>query len=233
MTKKDQGGKRKLEGAIKAIEDFREELEKRGGDTQMVIVPFSDKSTYTECNDDPVENVQLNRFAPPNATQHKQDIRKLQNDLNRELPYIIARENNRKITRPKNSKYRICGETNLYKSLATTISFLRTFNQSTANKNQLNSSPTPNDQQTQPKLHIVLLSDGFNTVPFSDSSDKCDSSHFDELKKYLDPDKITIHTIGYGRDPQALGKDSKYYKYLQGRTPKCEDTLPDRTIKDE
>jgi hypothetical protein len=226
MKELDKGREPKLQGAIDAIKQFTQVLATRGGDTQMVIVPFSDKSQYTKCEDDLVTNEALNRFAPANSQQHQQDIDKLQRELNQELFYKRAKKNNQKITRSEDTKSRICGETNLYQSLANTISFLGNINQQTENINQSNNSQSPNSNQNQPKLHIVLLSDGFNTVPFADNSDICDPSHFDKLKtEYLQRyiGKITIHTVGYGRTPRELGADPDYAKVLQDKPAECTD----------
>ncbi|MFN6535603.1 MAG: vWA domain-containing protein [Nostoc sp. EkiNYC01] len=219
MKELDKGGEPKLQGAIDAIQKFTQVLAARGGDTQIVIVPFSDKSKYTNCEDDPVTNEAINRFAPANSQQHKQDIDKLQRELKQELFYTRAKKNNQKSTRPENTKSRICGETNLYQSLANTINFL-------GNINQTNNSQDPSYTQNQAKLHIVLLSDGFNTVPFADSSDICDTSHFEKLNtEYLQRyiSKITIHTVGYGRTPRELGSDPDYSQVLQGKPAECTD----------
>ena len=224
MKELDKGDKPKLQGAIDAIKQFTQVLAARGGDTQMVIVPFSDKSQYTSCEDDPVTTEALNRFAPANSQQHKQDIDKLQTELDQELVYKKAKTNNQKITRSENTKSRICGETNLYQSLANTIKFLGNLNQQTEKNNQ--SSNAQNYNQNQPKLHIVLLSDGFNTVPFPESSEICAPSNFEKLKtEYIQPyiGKITIHTVGYGRTPQELGSDRVYYQVLRGKPAECTD----------
>ncbi|QHG21170.1 vWA domain-containing protein [Nostoc sp. ATCC 53789] len=226
MKELDKGGKPKLQGAIDAIKQFTQVLAVRGGDTQMVIVPFSDKSQYTNCEDDPVTTEALNRFAPANSQQHQQDIDKLQTELTRELFYKRAKTNNPKFIRPIDIESRICGETNLYQSLANTISFLGNLNQKTENNNQSINAKDENSNQNQPKLHIVLLSDGFNTVPFPERSEICDPSNFEKLKTdYLQPyiGKITIHTVGYGRTPKELGSDPDYSQVLRGESAECTD----------
>ncbi|MBW4614155.1 MAG: VWA domain-containing protein [Desmonostoc vinosum HA7617-LM4] len=196
MKKLDKGGEPKLQGAVNAIQEFINILAERQGDNQMAIVPFSDQGTYTSCESYEVTNNELNNFSSPANQEEKQQLKN----------YLSQLQKNRA---------RICGETNLYQSLAKTVSFLGDFN--LQNQSQ-------NGNSNQPQLHVVLLSDGFDTAGFDKSSkNRCDTNHFAKLKaEILEQYRgvVTIHTLGYGRTPQELGK---IYQLPRGKSAECTD----------
>ncbi|GAA6623618.1 vWA domain-containing protein [Scytonema sp. NUACC26] len=211
MIKLDEGNEQpKLQGAIDAIKEFTQVLAERGNNTQMVIVPFSsdykDENGRSICSGEPVTKQTLDRFAPASDPQHQTDLRQLKDALSKD----------REAPSKNQPKKRICGETNLYQSLATTLDFL-------GNLNLENQSQSVGFSQS-PRLHVVLLSDGFDTVGFDPGQkDICHPSHFEKLKtEYLRryAGKIRVHTVGYGLTPEELGQR---YSVLKGKPAKCED----------
>lgn len=92
-----------------------------------------------------------------------------------------------------------CASTNLYEPLTKAIRFL-------GNQEDTRFHVAEDSQQPEPKLAVVLLSDGYHNKP----NEKQDFEKLISLLK--DEKRITVHTLGYGLTAQELGK-----KYRLGR----------------
>ena len=89
-----------------------------------------------------------------------------------------------------------CASTNLYEPLNKTIRFL-------ANKNDLRFYPSEDSPEPQPRLSIILLSDGYHNKAN-------EAKDFQTLSTLLKRnDQIIVHTLGYGLTPQQLGQKYK------------------------
>lgn len=92
-----------------------------------------------------------------------------------------------------------CASTNLYKPLTKSIRFL-------GNTQDTRFYPPENSSTPQPRLSIILLSDGYHNKPN-------EARDFDKLKTLLKRNtNITVHTLGYGLTKAQLGN-----KYQLGR----------------
>lgn len=86
-----------------------------------------------------------------------------------------------------------CASTNLYEPLTQAVRFL-------GNQEDTRFYVPEDSQQPEPKLAVVLLSDGYHNKP----NEKQD---FDKLISLLkDNKRITVHTLGYGLTAQQLGQ---------------------------
>ena len=87
-----------------------------------------------------------------------------------------------------------CASTNLYEPLTKAIRFLD-------NQEDTRFYVPKDSEQPEPKLAVVLLSDGYHNKP----NEKQD---FDKLISLLKENKrITVHTLGYGLTAEQLGKN--------------------------
>ncbi|KRH95810.1 MULTISPECIES: vWA domain-containing protein [Cylindrospermopsis] len=85
-----------------------------------------------------------------------------------------------------------CGSTNLYQPLKKSLQFL-------GNPEDPRFTLPENSSDPQPRLSIILLSDGYHNA-MNEYRD------FSELKSLLkDYENITVHTLGYGLTPEQLG----------------------------
>lgn len=92
-----------------------------------------------------------------------------------------------------------CASTDLYEPLTKAVKFL-------GNEKDSRFNLPENSSQPQPRLSIILLSDGYHNA-LNEYAD------FEALKKLLKGyENITVHTLGYGLTPQELG-----IKYKLGR----------------
>ncbi|MDB9474980.1 vWA domain-containing protein [Dolichospermum circinale] len=92
-----------------------------------------------------------------------------------------------------------CASTDLYEPLTKAVKFL-------GNSEDSRFSLPENSSQPQPRLSIILLSDGYHNVPN-------EGADFAALTKLLKKhENITVHTLGYGLTPEQLG-----VKYKLGR----------------
>lgn len=91
-----------------------------------------------------------------------------------------------------------CASTNLYKSLQQTVRFLG---------DSGNIRFYPEDSKLpQPRLSVVLLSDGFDSEFFDKDKDAVEIEEFTKLQQLLKRnEQITVHTLGYGFTPAQLG----------------------------
>lgn len=167
-------GKRKLDAAINALGTFIKVASERKGNTYLSIVPFGVEGKNDKpgaCNYYPkVTSETLGNFSLV------QDV-KLTNFLD-----SLADKTP-------------CATTNLYQPLKETIRFF---------KNDKEGDFYPKDKEgkplkPQPRLSIILLSDGFDN-----------NSNYKEVQKTLadlqNNKDIVVHTLGYGLTPQQLGK---------------------------
>ena len=166
MSAKDSQGTTKLQGAINAIETFIDLATKRGGDTQIAIVPFGKPGSRCPKGGFSVDKNTLDNFFQAGDAN-------LQNRLD------------------SLAKFTPCTATNLYQPLTQAIRFL-------GNTNDSRFYLQEGEKGLQPRLSIILLSDGYHNDP----NEKQD---FDTLKRLLElNDQIIVHTLGYGLTPEEL-----------------------------
>lgn len=110
-----------------------------------------------------------------------------------------------------------CASTNLYEPLTKAIRFL-------GNQEDTRFYVPKDSEQPEPKLAVVLLSDGYHNKP----NEKQD---FEELISLLkDKKRITVHTLGYGSTAQDLGKK---YRLGHDATRKDIGTAPGKVPEEE
>lgn len=86
-----------------------------------------------------------------------------------------------------------CAATNLYQPIKEAVKFL-------ADEKDRRFEISENSNQPQPRLSIILLSDGFH-------NQGNEQQEFDALKGLFNRhNHITVHTLGYGLTPAELGK---------------------------
>jgi hypothetical protein len=171
MNKQDSRGTQKLEGALKAIREFRDSLADISTNVpyenipQVAIVPFGVGGG--NCPGFEVDNAALDKFFP--VTDFK---------LVNHLDYL--------------GQQSLCAATNLYSPLSRAIRFL-------GDEKDSRFYPDPNSGRAEPRLSIILLSDGYHSIG---QEEKDFQSLMDLLERYP---QITIHTLGYGQTPEQLG----------------------------
>jgi hypothetical protein len=88
-----------------------------------------------------------------------------------------------------------CASTNLYEPLSKAVKML-------SNTQDQRFFPTAEGQQ-KPRLSVILMSDGYHSVGN-------EQNDFDSLKSLLQRNQnITVHTLGYGLNPEELGRKYK------------------------
>ena len=97
-----------------------------------------------------------------------------------------------------------CAATNIYQPLSNAINFL-------GNSKDKRFYVAKDSSQPQPKLAVVILSDGYDDQPN-------EVKRFQALISLLNQNKIFVHTLGYGLMPEKLGE-----KYLLNRPAKKAD----------
>lgn len=181
MKQQDSGGYTKLKGAVKAIRQFVQLSAKRGGNTQIAIVPFGESGH--NCEGYTVNENTLDKFFPAGDF-------KLQNYLD----YLAG--------------LTPCAATNLYQPLDEAVKFLG--NQEDSRFHIPESIEESEDLATpepQPRLSIVLLSDGFHNKPYKERD-------FERLTRLFQRHpEIVVHTLGYGLTPEKLAE--KYSEKLE------------------
>ncbi len=186
MKNNDAKGQRKLKGAVQAVQAILKSLTERtklSPNIQVAIVPFGNSGS--ECtNGFPVNNETLNKFFVAG------DI-KLTTYLESEIGSIDP-----------------CASTNLYKALGQAVKFLG--NSSDARfYPPVSPEETIENKKPQPKLAVILLSDGFDSEFFDKDKEEVEKQEFDKLQKLLKRnDQVVVHTLGYGLTPSQVG--SKY-----------------------
>jgi len=173
-------GKRKLDAAINALGTFIKFASERKGNTYLSIVPFGVEGK----NDKPGACDYY-----PKVTSETLDNFSLVQDV--KLTNFLGSLANKTP----------CATTNFYQALKETVKFF---------KNDKEGRFYPKDKEgkplkPQPRLSIILLSDGFDN-----------NSNYQEIQKTLanlqNNKDIVVHTLGYGLTPQQLGK-----KYSLGK----------------
>lgn len=110
-----------------------------------------------------------------------------------------------------------CASTNLYEPLTKAIRFL-------GNQEDTRFYVPKDSEQPEPKLAVVLLSDGYHNKP----NEKQD---FEKLISLLKENKrITVHTLGYGSTAEQLGKN---YRLGHDATRKDIGTAPGKVPEEE
>ena len=177
MESKDSSGKTKLEGAIKAIREFISTASKRGGTTEVSIVPFGESGE--KCQGYEVSEEELGNFFSA------ADVK-----LTNYLEYLENQD--------------LCASTDLYAPLTKAIRFLGdTSNPDFYPLQNLEEESTANSNLPQPRLSIILVSDGYHNKPN-------EIQDFDALKDTIKrKSNIVIHTLGYGLTPEQLGEKYK------------------------
>ena len=179
MKRKDSSGKSKLEGAIEAIEEFIESAKKRGGDIKIAILPFGEGGTNCPSYIADAQTIDNKGFKNADDVVLQQSVDFIKNlDVNT-----------------------LCASTNLYEPLSNGIEYL-------ADRNNTDFYPPLNPklsefdprQPRQPRLSVILLSDGFHNK----GNEKNEFENLEILLK--DNPQIIVHTLGYGFTPEELGK---------------------------
>jgi len=198
MQEPDSPGssKTKLEGAIDAIREFTKTTANRGGNTQVAIVPFGEPHSV-QCPE-----------GKGGYTIDKEALDKFfpvgDFKLQNYLDYL--------------ADLTPCASTNIYEPLTKTIGFL------SERRSDPRFYPEEKFQQPQPRLSIILLSDGYHNKPREEED-------FQQLLSLLKRnDNIIVHTLGYGLTPRELGD-----KYGLGREATRRDigTIPAEEFVDE
>lgn len=175
-------GKRKLDAALSALTTFIEEAKKRGGNTNVAIIPFGYGCTYK-----PIKNLEdFNKLYSVSDSKTTAAITNLQ-------------------------KQTPCAATNIYDTLGKAVEFF-TNPPTDELKNKFYPFDEKKAEPIEPKprLAVILLSDGFDTQ--YDSSDEkkarqLQKTKLEEIKgKLADNPQITIHTLGYGLNAEQLQK---------------------------
>ncbi|URD48716.1 vWA domain-containing protein [Chroococcidiopsis sp. CCNUC1] len=170
MQQMDSRGTTKLEGAIAAIRKFTAAIAERSPNTQIAIVPFGDPGV--NCSGYPVDRENLDKFFP--ASDFK--LGNYLDFLGGQIP---------------------CASTNLYEPVTKTINFLSSLEDS---RFYVTEKASEESSQPQPKLAVVLLSDGYHNKPN-------EQQDFDSLISLLKQnDRIIVHTLGYGLTSEQLGQ---------------------------
>ncbi len=117
-----------------------------------------------------------------------------------------------------------CASTDLYNPLIDTVNFL------TEKYPPLDPNLPENSQANQPRLAVILLSDGYH-------SQRNEAEDFQYLQTILKRNpQITVHTLGYGQSPTELGKLYKCDKTAATRADlgkgKCK-VPPDQFVDEE
>ena len=179
MNQRDSRGSTKLKGAVEAISEFVELSAKRGGNTQIAIVPFGESGA--DCEGYPVNNNTLNKFFAAGDF-------KLQNYLD----YLAG--------------LTPCASTNLYEPLDQAVRFL-------SNKEDSRFHLPEESKAPEPRLSIVLLSDGYHNKPNEERD-------FQRLIGLLQSkSEVVVHTLGYGLTPEELAKK---YKVVSRRATRAD-----------
>jgi hypothetical protein len=180
MKRRDQRGTTKFQGAVEAIEAFVEGAKRTGGDLKIAILPFGEG--YNNC---PAHVV--------NAQTISGEGFKSSDDPNLE----------QKINELKNYNVnQLCASTNLYQPLSAAVEYMGDI-RNTDFHPPLNPRLPEYDsrQPQQPQLNIILLSDGYHN---GDNEEQGFEDLETLLKRYP---KINVHTLGYGKTPEELGRE--------------------------
>jgi len=180
--KKVPKGQRKIDAAISALQAFIESAKKRGGNTNITIVPFGFVTPEYNKRDPKC----LKSLPPFQATLHnflnvnKDDaIQGFFKDLATRIP---------------------CTETNIYDSLNESLTFLT----DSSNKTFYPVDDRGKAIEPKPRLSVILLTDGYDTQYKTQGEQ---DQQFKKLKELLQKNpEIIIHTLGYGLTPQQLGE---------------------------
>ncbi|MCZ8223676.1 MAG: VWA domain-containing protein [Microcystis sp. LE19-84.1B] len=175
-------GKRKLDAALSALTTFIEEAKKRGGNTNVAIIPFGYGFDYK-----PIENLEdLNKLYSVSDSKTTAAITNLQKQTPR-------------------------AATNIYHTLGKAVEFF-TNPPTDELKNKFYPFDEKKSEPIEPKprLAVILLSDGFDTQYDSRDEKKArqlQKTKLEEIKgKLADNPQITIHTLGYGLNAEQLQK---------------------------
>jgi hypothetical protein len=199
MEALDAKDNRKLVGAVDGIKSFIQKLQKNP-DVKVAVLPFA-VPNQKACKAFPIADKLLFAANPKN-----QELLNFKSFYAPNAPVLST------LLETLGNVDNLClnTSTNLYDALALSLEFLgdRTNKEFyPAIPQAVNGSKGAEIQQ--PNLFIVMLSDGFNTVPFESSqSDLCSPAHLDKFtNEYLKNPKysgIKIYTLGYGKTPDQL-----------------------------
>lgn len=175
MNERDTRGTTKVEGAIKAVRKFNEILAERSENLPDSLKP----------------KIAIVPFGEPgkDCAGHPVDKESLNKFFN---------AGDFKLTNQLNSLSQLkpCASTNLYEPLSKAVRLL-------GDEQDTRFYPPANSGVTQPRLSIVLLSDGYHNKPKEEED-------FKNLISLLRRNsQVTIHTLGYGLTVEELGKKYK------------------------
>jgi hypothetical protein len=178
MSKADASGERKLDGAIEAIRASLKKLRDRSDRNPSGIVPRMAIVPFGEGGIKDCDGYPVN-----SQTLDKffaVDSALFENNLD-----FLANQTP-------------CTSTNLYDSLTKAVYFL-------GDTNNPDFFPPEESGQAQPRLAIILLSDGFDTPSFDPRSRAPEEEEFERLANLLQRNQeVIVHTLGYGKTPKQL-----------------------------
>lgn len=169
----------KLKEAIAAMNVLTEEAAQLSRASNLAVIPFA-RGNDLSC---PKGNYPVNASTLGTLQFFAPDDYKIEKYLNEVAAYPSDR---------------VCGSTNLYDPIAAAVNFLA--DQSNPNFHPFDPNLPDDRQPPQPKLAIILLSDGFHNSPN-------EAEEFAQLKQTLENNSnvAIIHALGYGLTPEELG----------------------------
>ncbi len=183
MKAPDSQGTTKLEGAVSAIEQFRNSLIERTANTPIGAIPKISIVPFGIGNDIP--STEAGSCSGFNATAAEIDSRFLavdDSEIEQDLAELRA--------------YPVCASTDIYNPVREAVQLLG----NEADRRFYVPEGFWGMNRTDPRLMVILLSDGYHT-------EGPEPEEFDRLSRTLqqNPDVI-VHTLGYGETPEQLGQ---------------------------
>ncbi len=192
MQQRDGSKVRKLNGATKAIRKILQELRNQKLPYQIAIVPFGFADDPKKCS--VVYDV--------NESKIRKNFYEIKDtNLDSQIDELASQN--------------VCAATNLYQPIQEAVEFLALKGKSLQTKEttdpglvgfltnfikNLFNSPQAKEN-TDPRLAVILLSDGYHVIDRSH-----EQAQFNSLREILQKysTKVTVHTIGYGETLQEL-----------------------------
>lgn len=198
----------KLKGAVQAIENFIDQVSNENLPVKVSLVPFGYRGA-SRCN-------------------YLYEVDKQTIESN--SPFLSVTDDKLKLKLKQLSQVPVCAQTNLHQPLVAASSYLK------EQISQVESNLDP-ENAPHPRLTIVLLSDGFETVFLrSDGYGQTSDEQFKGLKKFLQQEpQVTVNTFGYGIPLHELQKQASCLVFipndqLSPETVRRYCRLPDRDI---
>lgn len=177
------GRQTKLAGAIEAIRQLDRNFERTGAATKIAIAPFGEGGG--NCQGIPVSDRELDNFKPAGSLEIAEYLDFLESEVDN-----------------------LCAATDIYEPLRTAVRFLGNPNDKRFNPPR-KSDEIDDSQEPQPRLSIILLSDGYHSIYYTtDNEAKREQQDFELLLSVLNNyPNLAVHTLGYGKTPQELQRE--------------------------